>query len=77
MGNNLTELIFFLDRRGSMGGLAEDTIGGFNVLLEKQNSEPGVAIIKLAICFTCSLSQKLIKIFFSCILPNRKNRGIT
>ena len=77
MGNNLTELIFLLDRRGSMGGLAEDTIGGFNVPLEKQNSEPGVAIIKLAICFTCGLSQKLIKIFFSCALPNRKNRGIT
>ena len=48
-----------------MGGLAEDTIGGFNVPLEKQKSELGVAIIKLAICFTCSMSQKLIKIFFS------------
>ena len=60
-----------------MGGLAEDTIGGFNVPLEKQKSEPGVVIIKLAICFTCSLSQKLIKIFFSRVLPNRKNRGIT
>ena len=28
-----------------MGGLAEDTIGGFNVLLEKQNSEPGDASV--------------------------------
>lgn len=45
MGNNLTELIFLLDRRGSMGGLAENTIGGFNVPLEKQNSEPGDASV--------------------------------
>ena len=45
MGNNLTELIFLLDLRGSMGGLAEDTIGCFNVLLERQKSEPGDASV--------------------------------
>ena len=36
MDKNLTELVFILDRSGSMGGLEGDTIGGFNSLLEKQ-----------------------------------------
>ena len=37
--NDLTELVFILDRSGSMAGLEKDTIGGFNSLLEKQKSE--------------------------------------
>ena len=45
MGNNLTELVFLLDRSGSMGGLEEDTIGGFNAMLEKQKREPGEALV--------------------------------
>lgn len=36
-----TELVFILDRSGSMGGLEADTIGGFNSLIEKQKSESG------------------------------------
>ena len=36
MKNNLTELVFILDRSGSMAGLEKDTIGGFNAMLEKQ-----------------------------------------
>jgi len=36
-----TELIFILDRSGSMGGLESDTIGGFNSMLKKQQAEPG------------------------------------
>ena len=39
--NNLTELVFILDRSGSMGGLESDTIGGFNSMLKKQQAEPG------------------------------------
>ena len=39
--NNLTELVFILDRSGSMSGLEEDTIGGFNSLIEKQKDEAG------------------------------------
>ncbi|MBR3954402.1 MAG: VWA domain-containing protein [Clostridia bacterium] len=39
--NNLTELVFILDRSGSMGGLEADTIGGFNSMIEKQRKEPG------------------------------------
>ena len=45
MKKNLTEIVFILDRSGSMGGLEEDTIGGFNAMLEKQRSEPGEAIV--------------------------------
>ena len=41
MKTNLTELVFILDRSGSMGGLESDTIGGFNSMLTKQQSEPG------------------------------------
>lgn len=45
MRNELTELVFLLDRSGSMGGLESDTIGGYNALLEKQKSVPGEAIV--------------------------------
>ena len=41
MKTNLTELVFILDRSGSMGGLESDTIGGFNSMLAKQQTEPG------------------------------------
>lgn len=33
--NNVTEIVFILDRSGSMAGLESDTIGGFNSLIEK------------------------------------------
>ena len=41
----MTELVFILDRSGSMRGLELDTIGGFNSLIEKQKHEPGKAIV--------------------------------
>jgi len=41
MKENLTELVFILDRSGSMSGLESDTIGGFNSMLAKQQAEPG------------------------------------
>jgi len=41
MKTNLTELVFILDRSGSMSGLESDTIGGFNSMLEKQQALPG------------------------------------
>lgn len=40
-GNNATELVFILDRSGSMGGLEQDTIGGFNAMIGKQKKEEG------------------------------------
>ena len=45
MKKNLTELVFILDRSGSMAGLEADTIGGFNAMIEKQRKEPGEALI--------------------------------
>ena len=45
MKKNLTELVFILDRSGSMGGLEADTIGGFNAMLGKQRKEPGEALV--------------------------------
>ena len=45
MKNDLTELVFILDRSGSMQGLEQDTIGGFNSMLEKQKKEPGDAFV--------------------------------
>ncbi len=41
MKTNLTELVFILDRSGSMSGMESDTIGGFNSMLQKQQAEPG------------------------------------
>ena len=41
MKNGITELVFILDRSGSMSGLEADTIGGFNSMIEKQKKEPG------------------------------------
>lgn len=41
----LTELVFILDRSGSMAGLETDTIGGFNSLIQKQKQENGEAIV--------------------------------
>jgi len=41
MNNNITELVFILDRSGSMAGLEADTIGGFNAMIEKQKKQDG------------------------------------
>lgn len=41
MKNNITELVFILDRSGSMSGLEKDTIGGFNSMIEKQRRQDG------------------------------------
>ena len=45
MKKNLTELVFILDRSGSMAGLEDDTIGGFNAMIEKQKREDGAAVV--------------------------------
>ena len=45
MNKELTEMIFILDRSGSMAGLEDDTIGGFNAMVRKQQKEEGDAII--------------------------------
>lgn len=45
MKKGLTEMVFILDRSGSMWGLEADTIGGFNSMLRKQKEEEGEAIV--------------------------------
>ena len=45
MKKGLTELVFILDRSGSMAGMERDTIGGFNSTVEKQKTEPGQALV--------------------------------
>lgn len=45
MNSNLTEIVFILDRSGSMAGLEDDTVGGFNAMLAKQKLEEGQALL--------------------------------
>ena len=45
MNKNLTEIIFILDRSGSMHGLEKDTIGGYNSFLDQQRALPGQALL--------------------------------
>lgn len=45
MKRNVTELVFILDKSGSMAGLEADTIGGYNAMLKKQQSAEGEAIV--------------------------------
>ncbi|MBP1760471.1 MAG: hypothetical protein H6Q64_13 [Firmicutes bacterium] len=45
MKKDLTELVFILDRSGSMAGLESDTIGGYNAMLKKQQQEAGEAVV--------------------------------
>ena len=45
MKNNITELVFILDRSGSMSGLESDTIGGFNSMIERQKKVDGTCYV--------------------------------
>ena len=45
MKKNLTEMVFILDKSGSMAGLEQDTIGGFNGMIARQRKEPGEALV--------------------------------
>lgn len=45
----MTELVFILDRSGSMSGLEKDTIGGFNSMIEKQKKEAGEALVSIVL----------------------------
>ena len=49
MRKNLTEIVFILDRSGSMAGLEADTIGGFNFMIAKQKAAPGEAYVSTAL----------------------------
>lgn len=56
MKKNLTEIVFILDRSGSMSGLEADTVGGFNSMLRKQQREEGDAFVS-TILFDNSFRQ--------------------
>ena len=61
--NNITELVFILDRSGSMAGLESDTIGGFNALIEKQRSQPGQAYVSTVLFDTyCQVVHDRVKL---------------
>ncbi|WP_024865749.1 vWA domain-containing protein [Butyrivibrio sp. FCS014] len=45
MGKGITEIVYILDRSGSMGGLEADTIGGFNSMMEKQKKTGEKALV--------------------------------
>ncbi len=49
MRKDLTELVFILDRSGSMAGLVKDTIGGFNSMIEKQKLDGGDCLVSLVL----------------------------
>ena len=51
----MTELVFILDRSGSMSGLEKDTIGGFNSMIEKQKKEAGEALVSTVLFDTESV----------------------
>ncbi len=54
MKNNITEIVFILDRSGSMSGLERDTIGGFNAMIEQQKNVEGEALISTVLFDTVS-----------------------
>lgn len=49
MKKDITELVMILDRSGSMGGLEDDTIGGFNSMINKQKKEEGEAYVSVVL----------------------------
>ncbi len=53
MNPNLTEIVFIIDRSGSMAGLEADTVGGFNAMVERQKKEDGAALLS-AVLFSNS-----------------------
>ena len=54
MKEKLTEIVFILDRSGSMAGLEKDTVGGFNAMMERQKREEGEAIVSTVLFNNCS-----------------------
>ena len=70
MRKNLTEIVFILDRSGSMSGLETDTIGGFNSMIEKQKKENGEALIAYSVAMVqqdraswCMATAKMVHAF--------------
>ncbi len=63
MNEKLTEIVFIIDRSGSMGGLESDTIGGFNSMLRKQKKEEGEALVSTVLFDdTCEVLHDRVKL---------------
>ena len=78
MKQNLAELVFILDRSGSMQGLEVDTIGGFNAMLEKQKKEPGKILTKedvAAKMFPCVTAAKAVILVHVLFRQNSSMQG--
>ena len=54
MKNNITELVFILDRSGSMSGFEADTVGGFNSTIERQRAQEGKVYVSTVLFDNCS-----------------------
>ena len=68
MKKNLTELVFIIDRSGSMQGLEEDTIGGFNGMIAKQKEEPGEAVVS-TVLFSSDATVVHDRLDIQCVPP--------
>ena len=66
--NETTELVFILDRSGSMKGLENDTIGGYNATIEKQQSEPGSARVT-TVLFNDHIDVCMSRVDVACVEP--------
>lgn len=66
--NHTTELVFILDRSGSMEGLEKDTIGGFNSMISKQKKETGEALFLL-----CFLTTRVWSFMTACRLKRYRS----
>ena len=67
-GNGITEIVFIIDKSGSMAGLEEDTIGGINSFIEKQKGEVGTALVT-TVLFSTNFERKHDRIPLSEIDP--------
>lgn len=72
MNNNLTELVFILDKSGSMSGLESDTIGGYNSMLEKQKTEKGSAHVT-TVLFNQAVEVLHDRLPLACVEPLTRN----
>lgn len=63
MKKGLTELIFILDKSGSMSGLETDTIGGYNSMLAKQKAVDGECYITTVLFPTSLYTSSILKVF--------------
>ncbi len=66
--NETTDLVFILDRSGSMSGLEDDTIGGYNATIDKQRSEPGFARVT-TVLFDHNIEMCMNRVDISSVEP--------